>query len=163
MIAALLAGPRGTSASDPSSVRGTNPELARAVAEAFEQSPTFRQLTADIADAGGLVFVHHGACGRNVLACLVLDIDKSGPYRILSFRVDKRKKGGDLTVATCHELHHVLEVLREPSAVDSTTIRLFFERIAPTERLSFETQAAIDTELKIAGELRQWRRSQGRP
>jgi hypothetical protein len=144
-------------------VRGTSPELARAIADAYEQSRTFRQLAADVGNAGGLVYVHHGTCGRNVLACLVLDIDKSGPYRILSIRVDKRKKGGDLMVAIGHELHHVLEVLRELGAVDSTTIRLFFERIAPTERLSFETQAAIETELKIAGELRQWRRSHRKP
>jgi hypothetical protein len=144
-------------------VRGTSPELARAIADAYEQSRTFRQLAADVGNAGGLVYVHHGTCGRNVLACLVLDIDESGPYRILSIRVDKRKKGGDLMVAIGHELHHVLEVLREPGAVDSTTIRLFFERIAPTERLSFETQAAIETELKIAGELRQWRRSHRKP
>jgi hypothetical protein len=144
-------------------VRGTSPELARAIADAYEQSRTFRQLAADVGNAGGLVYVHHGTCGRNVLACLVLDIDESGPYRILSIRVDKRKKGGDLMVAIGHELHHVLEVLRELGAVDSTTIRLFFERIAPTERLSFETQAAIETELKIAGELRQWRRSHRKP
>ena len=109
---------------------------------------------------GRMVRSHHGACGRNVRACLVLDIDRAGPFRMLSIRVDKGKKGGDLMVAIGHELHHVLEVLREPSAVDSVTIRLFFERIAPTERLSFETQGAIETGLRIAGELRAWRRTQ---
>jgi hypothetical protein len=162
-IAVILAGPRVACAADPSSVRGTSPELVRAVAAAFEQSRTFRQLAAEIADAGGLVYVHRGTCGRNVRACLVFDIDRAGPFRILSIRVDERKKGGDLMIAIGHELHHVLEVLREPGAVDSTTIRLFFERIAPTERLSFETQAAIETELKIAGELRQWRREHRKP
>ena len=103
-------------------------------------------------------YVHHGACGRRVCAWLVLDIDRAGPFRILSIRVDRGKKGGDLTIAVGHEVHHVLEVLREPSAVDSTTIRLFFERIVRTERLSFDTQGAI--ELRIAGELRAWRRTQ---
>ena len=160
VIAVFLGVPRVAFASEPSSVRGANPELALAIANAFERSATFRQLAADVDAAGGLVYVHHGACGRNVRACLVLDIDRAGPFRILSIRVDKGKKGGDLMIAIGHELHHVLEVLREPSAVDSATIRLFFERIAPTERLSFETQGAIETELRIAGELRAWRRSQ---
>ena len=159
-VAVFLAAQPAAFAADPSSVRGTSPELAQAVAAAFEQSATFRQLAADVAAAGGLVYVHHGACGRNVRACLVLDIDRAGPFRILSIRVDKSKRGGDLMIAIAHELHHVLEVLREPSAVDSTSIRLFFERIAPTERLSFETQGAIETELKVDRELRQWRRAQ---
>jgi hypothetical protein len=159
VFTAILANPTLALAGQ-TAVRGAAPELARAIEDASEQSATFQQLVAAIADAGGLVYVHHGTCGRNVRACLVLDIDRAGPFRILSIRVDKRKQGGDLMVAIGHELHHVLEVLREPGAVDSTTIRLFYERVAPTERLSFETQGAIETELKVAGDLRQWRRVQ---
>ena len=92
------------------------------------------ELVADIGSAGGLVYVHHGICGRNVRACLVLNITQAGPYRLLNIRVDQRKKGRDLMIAIGHELRHVLEVLNEPSAVDADSIRIFYERIAPTER-----------------------------
>ena len=98
--------------------------------------------------------MHRGTCGRNVRACLLLNVRHAGPYRVLNIRVDQRKKGRDLMLAIGHELRHVLEVLSEPSAVDADSIRIFYERIAPTERYSFETQAAIETELKIDGELR---------
>ena len=114
--------------------------------------------SAAIGGAGGLVYVHHGTCGRNVRACLLLNVTQAGPYRLMNIRVDQRKKGRDLMIAIGHELRHVLEVLNEPSAVDADSIRIFYERIAPTERYSFETQAAIQTELKIADELRAYAR-----
>ena len=92
-------------AADATAVRGSNPTLAQAIAEAELQSPTFRRLVAGIGALGGLVYVHHGPCGRNVLACLVLNITHAGPFRVLSVRVDKRKQGRDLMVAIGHELH----------------------------------------------------------
>jgi hypothetical protein len=153
-LAVLWTVPAEAQAPVSPSVRGTDPEITAAIASTWERSPTFRQLAADIERAGGLVYVHRGTCGRNVRACLVLNIRRAGPYRVLSIRVDRRKTGHDLMIAIGHELQHVLEVLNEPSAVDADSIRIFYERTAPTERLSFETQAAIETELKIDGELR---------
>ena len=88
----------------------------------------------------------------------MLSVTQAGASRILHIRIDPRKKGRDLMIAIGHELHHAAEVLNEPSAVDADSVRLFYERIAPTERLSFETQAAIETELKIDGELRAYAR-----
>ena len=158
VVAAVWAGPARAQAVGGPSVRGTHPELATAIANAAEQSPTFRQLVAAIDGAGGLVYVHHGTCGRNVRACLILNVTQAGQYRLMNIRVDQRKKGRDLMIAIGHELRHVLEVLSEPGAVDAYSIRIFYERIAPTERYSFETQAAIETELKIADELRAYAR-----
>jgi hypothetical protein len=158
VIAAVWVGPAEAQAGDSSSVRGTHPELTGAIADAAEQSPTFKDLVAAIGSAGGLVYVHHGTCGRNVRACLLLNITQAGPFRLLNIRIDQRKKGRDLMIAIGHELRHALEVLSEPGAVDADSIRIFYERIAPTERYSFETQAAIETELKIADELRTYAR-----
>ena len=143
-------------AAEPTAVRGSNPALAQAIAEAELQSPTFRRLVAEIGQRGGLVYVHHGVCGRNVRACLVLNITHAGPFRVMSVRVDKRKQGRALLIAIGHVLQHVLEVLNEPGAVDADSIRIFYQRTAPTERLSFETQAAIETELTIDAELRRY-------
>lgn len=154
VFAVAFAEPAGAQAPVSPSVRGTNPEITGAIASVWEQSPTFRQLAADIERVGGLVYVHRGTCGRNVRACMLLNIRHAGPYRQMNIRVDQRKTGRDLMIAIGHELRHVLEVLSEPGAVDADSIRIFYERIAPTERLSFETQAAIETELKIDSELR---------
>jgi hypothetical protein len=141
-------------------VRGSSPEMARAIEDAWKRSSTFRQLVATINRTDGIVYVHHGTCGRNVLACLVLGVTRAGPNRILHIRVDKRKTGRDLMVAIGHELQHAIEVLSEPGVVDTDSARLFYERVARTERPSFETEVAIETELRVDGELRDWERQQ---
>ena len=135
-------------------LRGSDPAIASAIEQAPERSPTFRQLVAAINRTNGIVYVHYGACGRNVRACLLLAVTQAGPNRILHIRVDRRRKGHDLMVAIGHELSHA--VLNEPTVVDGNTAHNFYQRVAPTERYSFETQAAIEIELKIDKELRQW-------
>ena len=40
--------------------------MAAAIEQAVEQSPTFRQLVSAITD--GIVYVHYGACARNIYA-----------------------------------------------------------------------------------------------
>jgi hypothetical protein len=141
-------------------VRGSSPAVAQAIEGAWEQSPTFKQLVATINRTDGIVFVHHDKCGRNVLACLLLGVTRAGSHRMLHIRVDKRRRGLDLMVSIGHELQHAVEVLREPAVVDTASIRLFYERLAPTNRFAFETQAAIESGLKVDGELRAWRKRQ---
>jgi hypothetical protein len=121
----------------------------------MQQSPTFKQLVTAIAATDGVVYVHYGECKRNVLACLVLAVERAGPYRILQIRIDPRRKGHDLMVSIGHELMHVLELLNEPTVVNHSTAHNFYERTAPRRGSSFETQAAIEIGLKIRGELRQ--------
>ena len=95
-----------------------------------------------------------------MLACLVLGVTQAGPNRVLHIRVDKRRTGRDLMVSIGHELRHAVEVLSDPGFVDTNSARLFYELAARTERYSFETEAAIETELKVDRELRAWARQQ---
>ena len=142
-------------------VRGSSPAISLAIEQAFEQSPTFRELVAAIGRTDGIVYVHYGECGRNVLACLVLAVDHAGPYRILQIRVDPRRKGHGLMVSIGHELKHALELLNEPTVVNNSTAHNFYQRIAPRRGNSFETQAAVEIGLKIDGELRRWANTSG--
>jgi hypothetical protein len=178
VIAAVFGGPSITWAAEPQDpeqmyllgatpgvqgsprVRGSSLEVARAMEDAWEQSPTFRQLVATISSTDGIVYVHHDTCGRNVLACLLLGVTQAGAHRILHIRVDKRRTGRDLMVSIGHELQHAIELLSEPGVVDTNSARLFYERVARTERYFFETEAAIETELKVDRELRAWTRQQ---
>ena len=137
-------------------VRGSSADIAQAIEQAQTRSATFRELVAAIEGTDGVVYVHHGQCGRNVLACLVLAVEQAGPYRILQIRVDPRRKGHELMVAIGHELKHVLELLNEPTVVNYSTAHNFFERTAPKRGNSFETQAAVKVGLKIDTELRRW-------
>ncbi len=100
--------------------------------------------------------MHHGQCGRNVLACLLLAVTQAGPNRILHIKVDPRRQGHDLMVSIGHELSHAVELLSDPTVVDRNTAHNFYQRSAAIERYYFETQAAIEIELKIDKELREW-------
>jgi hypothetical protein len=139
-------------------VRGSSLAISQAIEQAFERSPTFRDLIAAINGTDGIVYVHHGQCGRNVLACLLLAVTRAGAFRILHIKVDPRRRGHDLMVDIGHELRHAVELLNEPGVVDDNTAHNFYQRSAAIERYNFETQEAIDTELKIDKELRQWKR-----
>jgi hypothetical protein len=136
-------------------VRGASADIVHALNEAALGSSTFRQLIADISATDGIVYVHRGMCGRNVLACLLLNVTKAGANRILHIKVDPRKRGTDLMVTIGHELSHALELLRNPGVVDARSARLFFDLNVPTERLAFETTNAIQIEWQIDRELRQ--------
>jgi hypothetical protein len=137
-------------------VRGSSPAIAEAIEQAHRGSPTFRDLVAAIDRTDGIVYVHHGQCGRNVLACLLLAVTRAGSFRILHIRVDPRRRGHDLMVDIGHELRHALELLNKPGIVDGNMAHNFYQRSAAIERYYFETQEAIDTELKIDRELRRW-------
>jgi hypothetical protein len=139
-------------------VRGASPVVSEAIDLASERSPTFLKLVTTIDGTDGIVYVHLGQCGRQVLSCLLLAITQAGPYRLLHIKVDPRRKGNHLMVSIAHELTHAIEVLREPTVVDGNSAHNFFQRVAPTnrDRYNFETQAAIETELIVDKELREW-------
>jgi hypothetical protein len=143
-------------------VRGGSPDIVKALNEAMIGSSTFRQLIADINATDGIVYVHRGICGRNVLACLLLNVTKAGPNRILHIKVDPRKRGTDLIVTIGHELSQAVELLRNPGVVDAKSARLFYDLEVPTHRLAFETTNAIQIELQIDSELRQWKKRASR-
>jgi hypothetical protein len=50
--------------------------------------------------------------------------------------------------------------LSEPTVVNLDTAHNFYQRVAPRRGLSFETQAAVETGLRIDRELRRWAKSQ---
>jgi len=164
MFTSVLATPSWVFAQTPvpgsPRVRGSSPAIVEAIDRAIEQSPTFNELVTAITATDGIVYVHYGECGRNVLACLILKVTQAGPYRIFQIRVDPRRKGHDLMVSIGHELKHVLELLNEPSAVNHSTAHSFYERMAPKRGASFETRAAVEIGLKIDGELRRWAKRQ---
>ena len=137
-------------------VRGSDPTIVAAIEQAIAQSPTFKDLVTAIDATDGIVYVHHGECGRSVLACLLLAVTKAGSNRILHIKVDRRRKGHHLMVSIGHELSHAVELLNEPTVVDATTAQNFYRRNVAIERYNFETEAAIEIELKIDKELRQW-------
>ena len=142
-------------------VRGGTPSTSQTISLAAERSPTFQSLVTTIEGTDGIVYVHRGQCGRQVLSCLLLVITKAGDYRMLHIKVDERRRDDDLMVSIAHELRHAIELLSEPTVVDRYTAHNFYHG-GPSrgDGYSFETQAAIETELRVDKELREWSRKQ---
>jgi phosphoserine phosphatase len=60
-------------------------------------------------------------------------------------------------------LTHAIELLSDPTIVDGTSAQNFYHRgAAPKELYSFETEAAIEAELRVDKELREWAREHER-
>jgi hypothetical protein len=137
-------------------LRGSDPVIAAAIEQAVEQSPTFRQLVSAINCTDGIVYVHYGTCGRNLLACLPLAVTLAGANRLLHIKVDRRRKGHHLMVVISHELRHAIELLSEPTVIDRNTAYNFYQRLTPIAGYTFETEAAIQTALNVDKELRKW-------
>jgi hypothetical protein len=137
-------------------IRGGTPAISQTISLAAERSPTFQSLVTTIEGTDGIVYVHRGQCGRQVLSCLLLAITKTGDYRMLHIKIDERRKGHDLMVSMAHELRHAIELLTDPTVVNGTTAQNFYHRGAPPESYRFETDAAIETELRVDKELREW-------
>jgi hypothetical protein len=143
------------SASDGPHVRANgDPTLAALLQTASTRSETFKRLVSRIDETDGIVYVENGRCGHAVRACLVLTVHVAGSRRILRILVDTARDRDELIAAVGHELQHGIEALTDAHVVDDITIYNFFQRIAPTDKGRFETDAAIQVGLDVLADLR---------
>ena len=100
------------------------------------------------------MYVESGRCGHGVQACLTHSIQVAGPHRILRIVVDLRRDRTELMGVFGHELHHALDVLREPGI--TTTQAMFFHLYGMSMNAAgrFETRAAFDAGNQIEREVR---------
>ena len=79
----------------------------------------------------------------------------SGPNRFIRIVIDRSKSDRDVDVmgAIGHELQHAIEVLSEPAVTNGVTMFNFLKRTAPTDRIQFETTAAVETGNAVIDEL----------
>jgi hypothetical protein len=144
----------GTGARIPRVRPNDSPLIARLLTEGTNRSSTFRRLVEMIDSTDGIVYVQEGRCGHHVRACLALSVQVAGPHRILRIVVNVRRDHDELIAAIGHELQHAVEALSDPHVRNDPTIYSFFDRIGPTDRGRFETQAAIRAGMAVLAELR---------
>jgi hypothetical protein len=138
--------PAGSNTTRLVRVRSENPEIAAVISRAPETSPTFRQLMETIDGTDGLIYVDYGKCGHGVRACLVLNVQVAGPFRILHVRVESRRLDCGLMASIGHELQHAIEILSHPHVTSGAAAYLLYDRIAGqgtgADNGRFETKAA---------------------
>ena len=136
-------------------VRSENRMIAQIIADTPAASVTFRGLVEAINGTNGIVYVESGQCGHGVQSCLTHNIRVVGPNRFLYIVVSLRRDRIELIGAIGHELHHALDVLREPGI--TTTQEMYFHHfdgMSMSSTRRFETDAAFKTGMQIERELR---------
>jgi len=141
-----------------SRVRSEDPQIAELIADAPVWSATFRDLVTAIDATNGIVYVESGRCGRGARACLVLSVDVAGPNRILRVMVTTRRGREALIGSIGHELHHALEILRDPAITTSAAMFFHFFGRSSFSPNRFETEGAIQAGHRIEDEVRDRRR-----
>ncbi len=154
---ALALGIARTTLADPTDgpfphLRTTHPMIRALIAEATERSPTFRRLAEIIEGSDGIVYVEEGACGHGVRACLTLSITTAARYRVLRVVIDTRAKAVDLMASIGHELQHAVEVLGNPTVVNTETLYLFYAK-GSSNLSTLETQEAIRAGYAVGREV----------
>lgn len=137
-----------------SRVRSENPLIAQLIADAPVLSTTFRDLVTAIDATNGIVYVESGRCGRGARACLVLNVHVAGPNRILRVMVTTRRDREGLIGSIGHELHHALEILRDPEITTSAAMFFHFFGRSSFSPNRFETDGAVEAGERIEDELR---------
>ena len=141
-----------------SRVRSEDPLIAKLIADAPALSATFRDLVTAIDTTNGIVYVESGRCGRGARACLVLGVDVAGPNRILRVMVTTRRGREALIGSIGHELHHALEILRDPAITTSAAMFFHFFGRSSFSPNRFETEGVIQAGHRIEDEVRDRRR-----
>ena len=122
VIAAGLAEAR----SQPEPVRSTNKRLARAVAEGYLRSATFRRLVDALRTTDVIVYVETGDCDcRRARACLSLSA-ASGGVRYLRASVSLRRLDVELVEQIGHELQHAVEIAGQTGITNDATMAAYY-------------------------------------
>ena len=135
-------------------VRSEHSMIAQLIADASGASVTFRGLVEAINDTNGIVYVESGQCGDGARACLAHSIHLAGPNRILRIVINLRRNPSELIGAIGHELHHALDVLREPGITTSQGMFFHFFGSSASAPRRFETRAAVEAGFQVQRELR---------
>jgi hypothetical protein len=137
-------------------VRTTNAVIATLIEQGKQQSPTFRGLLNVIDTTDGLVYVDQGTCPGGYKACLMHSVTLAGPNRMLRAKVDVRRADrGDLIPLLGHELRHAIEILSNPGLRSTGQVLSFYQQFGSFGGgNAVETDAAVQTELKISEEIR---------
>jgi hypothetical protein len=130
----------------------------RLVLDGISRSPGFRALVDEIHHFNVIVVIQFGSCANGRIRSCVSHVEGDERQRHVRIKVNTRATDDRLIATIAHELHHALEIAREPQVIDSRTALQLYRRIASGkcgQGLSeqCETDAAAKVEAKVNAEL----------
>jgi hypothetical protein len=127
LLAAAMTSAHGASANGGlRHVRSSNQRVHEIIRYALTRSPSFGDLLATLDLFDRVVYVEEGSCtGLEHPSCLYLMSDGHS----LAVRIDPRQPIRTAAAELAHELYHAVEIGREPTVVDASTLLALYARI----------------------------------
>jgi hypothetical protein len=139
-------------------IKPADAEMRRLVLDGHAGSPTFRRLMAEIHETNVVVVIQFGLCARGRIRSCVSHVEGDSRQRHIRIKVNTRTTDDRLIATIAHELHHALEIAREPDVTSSELTLALYRRIGMgrcREGLDekCETEAALQIEHRVNDEL----------
>ena len=146
-------------------VKPADAEMRRLVLSGYARSATFRALMDEIQQLSVMVMIQFGQCAKGRVRSCVSNVESDSRQRHIRIKVNTSTTDDRLIATIAHELHHALEIAREPDVTNSDQALALCRGIAIgrcgqglDERC--ETAAALQVEARVNDELARGSRGQ---
>ena len=151
-----------------SNVRAIDRELALALVDGIERSPTIHELVTSINRSDVTAYLIRGRCSYPAMACLSV---MSGRSSMRYLRINVQLPGersyaivwnrADLVSLIAHELQHVMEIAKDSSVVDGESLRRHYQVRGSDQRDErLDSDAAVEKAFEAKSEFLAWVSSQ---
>jgi hypothetical protein len=139
-------------------IKPADAEMRRLVLSGHARSATFRALMDEIHQTNVVVVIQFGQCAKGRIRSCVSHVEGDSRQRHIRIKVNTRTTDDRLIATIAHELHHALEIAREPDVTSSELTLALYRRIGMgrcREGLDekCETEAALQSEHRVNDEL----------
>ena len=165
LLLLLVATPSIANASDPSSeglggrIRTTDDRLRRLLEQGTRSSRTFRALVHRLLASDVVVYLWCDVTDSPHTDGRLTFVSSAGGLRYVVVRLARLSSRQRQIAIMAHELRHAIEIADAPEVVDDESLARAYRRIGfvngnpLAERISFDSQAAIDAGVQVLREL----------
>lgn len=139
-------------------VRAADDTFRDLIREGDARSATFRAMVDEIQQSNAVVMVQFGLCAKGQVRSCVSHVGGSAHTRTIRILIDTRTTSDRLIATIAHELHHALEIIRQPEITTPEQVMALYRRIgtgkcAEGRSDRCETEAALAVERLVLDEL----------
>ena len=139
-------------------VRAADETFRALIREGDARSETFRSMVDEIQASNAVVMVQFGLCAKGQVRSCVSHVGGSATTRTIRILINPRTTHDRLIATIAHELHHALEIIRQPDITTAEQVMALYRRIGKGECAEgrsdrCETEAALAVENRVLNEL----------
>ena len=139
-------------------VRSDSADIRALIHDAAERSATVRELLEELDESNVIVYVQLRLFPSQLLDGRLGFISSTRRARFLAIELACPRTRDAQMATLAHELYHAVEIARAPWVVGADTLARYYETIGSVtnpsrDRLTFETEAARETALRVRREL----------